>query len=66
MSSEVFTINENVRIGKAVEVMYKNNIGRLMLVDDNDKTVGIVTRTDLIDNIVNIKKFPIIEPRNQK
>ena len=63
MSSNVLTINENTRIGKAVEVMYKNNVGRLVIVDDKDNIAGIVTRTDLIDNIVNIKNFPIIEPR---
>ena len=64
MSKDVLSINGNTRIGKAVEVMYKNNVGRLVLVDDEDNIAGIVTRTDLIDNIVNIKNFPIIEPRS--
>ena len=64
MSKDVLTIYENIRIGKAIETMYENNIGRLILVDDENKPSGIVTRTDLIDNIVNLKNFPIIEPRN--
>jgi len=32
----------------------------LIIADNNHSLLGIVTRTDLIDSITNLKQFPII------
>ncbi|HNR26782.1 MAG TPA: CBS domain-containing protein, partial [Methanobacteriaceae archaeon] len=39
----------------AIEIMNRNHIGRLIVVDENGKSLGIVTRTDLLDKIAGIK-----------
>ena len=46
-------------IANAVEIMYKHKIGRLIITDDNNNPICIVTRTDLIESMINLKKFPI-------
>lgn len=59
MSDKVVSVNKNMRIANAVEIMYKHKIGRLIITDDNNNPIGIVTRTDLIESMTNLKKFPI-------
>ena len=60
MSPNVVIVNEDLKIAKAIEVMLKKSISRL-IVDDNDQNLlGIVTRTDLINIITNLDQFPII------
>lgn len=61
MSRTLVFINKDVRIANAVEKMYKNNVGRLIVIDSDNNPVGIVTRTDLIETITNLKNFPIIK-----
>ncbi|MDD2644517.1 MAG: CBS domain-containing protein, partial [Methanobacteriaceae archaeon] len=61
MSNEVITVNSKMKIANAVEIMYKNHVGRLILVDENKIPTGIVTRTDLIEQITNLKNFPIMD-----
>lgn len=60
MSKKVIIVNENIRIAKAIEIMFKKNISRLIIADDDNNLLGIVTRTDLIDSVTNLKQFPII------
>ncbi|WP_295723339.1 CBS domain-containing protein [uncultured Methanobrevibacter sp.] len=59
MSERVVSVNKDMRIANAVEIMYKYKIGRLIITDDNNNPVGIVTRTDLIESMTNLKKFPV-------
>jgi len=59
MSKKVCLVNENVKIANAIDVMSKEHIGRLVISNDNNEPVGIVTRTDLIKSITNFEKFPI-------
>ena len=61
MSTKVIIINENLKIVRAIEIIFEKEISRLIIVDDNNKLVGIVTRTDLIDSMTNLKQFPIIK-----
>jgi len=61
MQKNVVTINQNLKVATAVEVMYNNNIGRLILVDDSEIPVGIVTKTDVVNSITNLEDFPIIK-----
>ena len=60
MSTNVVIVNEDLKIANAIEVMLKKSISRLIIADNNQTLLGIVTRTDLIDSITNLKQFPII------
>ncbi len=60
MSTNVVIVNEDMKIANAIEVMLKKSISRLIIADNNHSLLGIVTRTDLIDSITNLKQFPII------
>lgn len=60
MSTNVIIVNEDLKIANAIEVMLKKSISRLIIADNNHVLLGIVTRTDLIDSITNLKEFPII------
>ena len=55
MTKNTITINEDVMIADAIETMNKNQIGRLIVVDQAGNARGIVTRTDLLDKIAGLK-----------
>lgn len=60
MSTNVVIVNENLKIANAIEVMLKKSISRLIVADNNQVLLGIVTRTDLINSITNLDQFPIV------
>jgi len=55
MSKHIITVEEDLMISDAIEIMNKNKIGRLIVVDKDKVPVGIVTRTDLLDKIAGLK-----------
>lgn len=55
MSKHIITVEKDLMISDAIEIMNKFKIGRLIVVDENKIPVGIVTRTDLLDKIAGIK-----------
>lgn len=55
------TINLNEDILEAMDKMRRSSIGRLIVVDNNGKPIGIVTRTDLLSRI--IKPFDMISSK---
>jgi len=55
MSKSIVTAEKGLMIADAIEVMNKNKIGRLIVVDDDNIPLGIVTRTDILDKIAGIK-----------
>ena len=59
MSTDVIIINEDLKLVKAIEILFKKSISRLIIADNDNNLLGIVTRTDLIDSITNFKQFPI-------
>ena len=59
MSTNVVIVNEDLKIANAIEVMRKKSISRLIIADNNQVLLGIVTRTDLIESITNLKQFPV-------
>ena len=59
MSTEVIIINEDLKIAKAIEILFKKSISRLIIADKDNNLLGIVTRTDLINSITNFEEFPI-------
>lgn len=54
MSKRVITVEKDTNIYDAINIMTENNIGRLIIVD-NGKPVGIVTRTDILTLIAGLK-----------
>lgn len=60
MSLNIVTVPLDMKIANAIEIMFKKELGRLIVADKNDNLYGIVTRTDLIDCITNLKQFPVI------
>ena len=60
MSTNVVIVNEDLKIANAIEVMLKKGISRLIVADNDQNLLGIVTRTDLINIITNLEQFPII------
>ncbi|MBR4447383.1 CBS domain-containing protein [Methanobrevibacter sp.] len=60
MSTDVVIVNEDLKIANAIDVMLKKSISRLIIADNDNNLLGIVTRTDLIDSVTNLKQFPII------
>lgn len=59
MSTDVVIVNEDLKIANAIEVMLKKSISRLIIADNDNNLLGIVTRTDLIDCITSLDQFPI-------
>ena len=59
MSKNVVIVNEDLKIANAIEVMRKKEISRLIIADNNQVLLGIVTRTDLIESITNLDQFPV-------
>lgn len=55
MSVDIITVEEDVMISDAIEIMNKKNIGRLIVLEKDGNPVGIVTRTDLLDKIAGLK-----------
>ncbi len=55
MSKDIITVEEDLMISDAIEIMNKNKIGRLIVVNNDKIPVGIVTRTDLLDKIAGLK-----------
>lgn len=51
MSHRIITVEADMMIADAVEVMNQNNIGRLIVTDEKGYPSGIITRTDLLNKI---------------
>lgn len=54
-SRNIITVKQDLMIADAIEIMNKNSIGRVIVVDDDASPIGIVTRTDLLDKIAGLK-----------
>ncbi len=54
MSKPVITIRENEDLTRAIQLMNERGIGRLIVVDDAGRMIGIVTRTDILKYIAGL------------
>jgi predicted transcriptional regulator len=54
-SKHIITVKQDLMIADAIELMNKNSIGRVIVVDDDASPIGIVTRTDLLDKIAGLR-----------
>ncbi|MEM3326415.1 MAG: CBS domain-containing protein, partial [Thermoproteus sp.] len=50
-------VNASDDIYDVISAMLSNNIGRLLVVDDEGKLVGIVTRTDILSRIASLESI---------
>ncbi|MEM0293349.1 MAG: CBS domain-containing protein [Saccharolobus sp.] len=55
MKTNVITINENDDILDAIRKMIIYNVGRLIVVNNENKAVGIITRTDILRSIAGLE-----------
>jgi CBS domain-containing protein len=49
MTSEVITVRQNATVKELAEILWKNKISGVPVLDDNDTVVSVVTESDLID-----------------
>jgi len=54
MTKSVITVRESDPIVQAAKMMRVSRVGALPIVDDADNVVGIVTRTDMLDQLIRI------------
>lgn len=64
MTKKLFFVDKDTKIAKAIYKMYKYGVSRLIVVDKDHTPIGIVTRTDLIEQITNLKNFPVVAVDN--
>jgi CBS domain-containing protein len=58
MTSPVITMRSNAKVSEAASVMCAHNIGSLVVVDSNEKPIGIITERDMIRKVVVTSKNP--------
>ncbi|MCQ2737966.1 MAG: CBS domain-containing protein [archaeon] len=60
MTKRLYFIEKEGNIAKAVYKMEKYGVSRLVVVNSEHSPIGIITRTDLIEKITNLKEFPLV------
>lgn len=53
MSTPLITINKDETVGKAIDVMEKNNIRRIIVVDENNRPYGISVEMCMCGDLLN-------------
>lgn len=59
MVGDVITIEAGATVREAVELMNINEIGCLIVVDEEEKPVGILTERDLLKRVLAKRKDPV-------
>jgi len=59
METNVIAVNQNLKIANAIEIMYNENVGKLIVEDNDNVPIGIITRTDIVDTITSMDQFPV-------
>jgi acetoin utilization protein AcuB len=54
MKKDVLTIHASSTIEEAALLMYKNKIGGLVVVDEHDSVIGVITETDIFKTFVDV------------
>lgn len=55
MSKYIVTVNPEMMIAEAIQIMKKNKIGRLIVVDEQERPIGILTKSDILNQITGIR-----------
>ncbi len=61
MSRHVLTVRESDPVIEAIQLFTKTGVGRLPVVDDNDKVVGMITKGDITRGVLNALQNDIQE-----
>ncbi|KPV64430.1 MAG: Inosine-5'-monophosphate dehydrogenase [Candidatus Bathyarchaeota archaeon BA2] len=59
MVTDVVTVEAEATVREVVELMNKNEIGCLVVVDEEEKPVGIITERDLLKRVLAKRKDPV-------
>jgi len=59
MISDVITVEAGATVRQAVDIMNEHEIGCLIVVDDKEKPVGILTERDLLRRVLAKRKDPV-------
>ena len=59
MVSDVITVEAEATVRQAVDLMNKHEIGCLIIVDEEEKPVGILTERDLLRRVLAKRKDPV-------
>ncbi|MBA2862618.1 CBS domain-containing protein [Methanococcus maripaludis] len=59
MAEKIYTVSKNEKIYDALILMEKHNVGRLIILDNEEYAIGILTRTDIL-NLIEGTIFPKI------
>ncbi len=51
MSKSIISVTKNIDIYGLYDQLIKNNVRHLIVVDDDSNTVGVITQTDIINNL---------------
>ncbi len=52
MTTDVKTVNGDTPVSKAANLMIRNNINRLPVLDDKGDMIGIITRADIVRSMI--------------
>jgi len=55
MSKYIITIQKETPVSEAMHMMNKNKIGRLIIINEKEEPIGIITKTDLLNQITGMK-----------
>jgi len=58
MSSPVVTVEENSEVTKVAKIMRDQKIGAVVIINNEDQPVGIVTERDIVIRVVALGKSP--------
>ncbi len=56
MNPEVITVNRFDTIAKALSIMRNHGVDRVVVVDENNRVIGILTGKDIIDRVISPRK----------
>lgn len=60
---DVFTINQDAKMSKVVDILAENKVGAMVVVDSGEKVVGIISERDIVREIsrsgASVLKQPI-------
>jgi len=59
MVSDVITVEAEATVREAVDIMNKHEIGCLVVVDEEEKPVGVMTERDLLRRVLAKRKDPV-------
>jgi predicted transcriptional regulator len=58
MSKDVMSVNLNANLKEVVKIMNEKRIGSIVVVDDDDKAIGIITERNVLRRVIEEAKDP--------